>query len=200
MRRLLVGGVGLLVLGWCCSRPVLRGTARAWVVADEFTTAEVVALSDGARLPMRDRSVEWLRAGNVQRMVLLRSETRPTDRAGITPPMLQGRLQSLRETGVPESAVVLVGEELATMHSGMVALLGWAKSNRVTEVVLPTEPFATRRRAWLARRLLQPAGVRATVVPVALPEYAVDEWWRTKEGLLDFEQECVLMLYYWCRY
>jgi hypothetical protein len=33
-----------------------------------------------------------------------------------------------------------------------------------------------------------------------LPEYAVDEWWRTKEGLLAFEQECVLMLYYWCLY
>ena len=114
--------------------------------------------------------------------------------------MLLGRLQALREANVPDSAVVLVGEELATMHSGMTALLGWAQSNRVTQVVLPTEPFATRRRAWLARRLLQPEGIRATVVPVALPEYAVDEWWRTKEGLLAFEQECVLMLYYWCRY
>jgi len=200
VRWLLVGGLGLLVFGLCCWQPVLRAMGWMWVVTDEFTSAEVVALSDGARLPLRDRSVDWFREGKVQRMVLLRSETRPTDRAGITPPMLQGRLQVLRETGVPDSAVVLVGEELATMHSGMTALLGWAQSNRVTQVVLPTEPFATRRKAWLARRLLQPAGVRASVLAVAMPEYTVDEWWRTKEGLLEFEKECVLMLYYWCRY
>lgn len=90
MRRLLVVGLGLLVLGFCCWQPVLRATARAWVVTDEFMSAEVVALSDGARLPLRDRSLDWFREGKVQRMVLLRSETRPTDRAGITPQCFRG--------------------------------------------------------------------------------------------------------------
>lgn len=118
----------LLVVGLCCWQPVLRATARAWVVSDAFTSAEVVALSDVARLPLRDQSVDWFREGKVQRMALMRSETRPTDRAGITAPMLQGRLQTLRQAGVPDSAVVLVGEDLATMHAGMIALRGWAQS------------------------------------------------------------------------
>jgi len=181
-------------------QPVLRATARAWIVTDEFTSAEAVVLGDGAGRQTLGRSLEWVREGKVQRMVLLRGEMWPTDRAGITTPALPSRLSHIHAAGVPESAVALVGEELATMHSEMVALLGWAQSNRVTQVVLPTAPFATRRMAWLARRMLVPAGVRASVVSVAMPEYAVDEWWRTKDGLLAFEQECVLMLYYWCRY
>lgn len=188
------------VLAGCFWRPALRIAARGWVVSDQFSSADAVALSAGARAQSFDRAIDWFREHKVDRLVLLREETQPTDRAGITEPRLQWRLNELGKAGVPESALVVVGEELATMHSEMVALQGWVRSNRVTRVVLPASPFATRRKAWLVRRLRWPAGMQASVVAVAVPDYDVDHWWRTKEGLLAFEHECVLMAYYWCRY
>ena len=110
------------------------------------------------------------------------------------------RLRQLREAGVPENSVFLVGHELTCLHEEFTALRDWARSNHVSRVLLPTDPFATRRVEWLGRRLLEPAGVLARVIPVSVPDYTVAEWWRKEAGLIAFENEWVLLPYYWCRY
>lgn len=201
VRWLLAAGLVLAVMLVVLRQPLLRGAAHLWIVeASPFAPVDAVVVNASGRHSILDRSAQWVRDGQATRMILLRGETRATDRAGITPPILETRLRQLTEQGVPESARVLVGEELLTYHAEVSTLAAWARSHAVGPVIFPVEPFATRRVARLARRVLAPAGVRATVVPVAVPEYDVDRWWQSKEGLLAFEKECVLALYYWWRY
>lgn len=200
--------IGLLLLavllagvaGALLHRPLLRVFAQAWVIEAQAEQADAIVMSTSVRDHMFEQCLAWYRSGHATRLVLTDSETRPTDRAGITEPARAVRLRQLREAGVPEKSVFLVGHEITCLHEEFTALRDWAQSNHVQRVLLPTDPFVTRRVEWLGRRLLQPAGVLARVVPVDVPDYTVAEWWRKEAGLVAFENEWVLLPYYWIRY
>ncbi len=195
-----MAGLLLGIAGWLLWRPVLRAVARAWVVEQPVEQADAIVLATGTRDVLFQEAMGWFRSGRAPRIVLLDSETRPTDRAGITQPHRISRRGQLEAAGVPEGAVVLVGHELTTLHEDFTALRGWAQSNQVHRLLMPVEPFATRRVAWLGRRMLEPVGVQSIVVPVPVPDYSVDEWWRKEPGLIAFENEGVMAVYYWLRY
>ncbi len=188
------------IAGWLLWAPVLRMMARAWVVEQPVEQADAIVLATNTRTVLFNEALGWFRSGRAPRIVLLDSETRPTDRAGITQPGRVTRLRDLHAAGVPENAVILVGHELTTLHEDFVALRGWAQSNQVHRLLMPVEPFVTRRVGWLGRRMLEPVGVRTMAVPVAVPNYSVDEWWRKEDGLIAFENEGVMAIYYWLRY
>lgn len=200
MRRLLVVVLLAGIAGCLFWQPLLRTVARCWVVEQPVEHADAIVLATGTRDVLFAEALGWFQNGRAPRIVLLDSETRPTDRAGITEPARAVRLRQLREAGVPEKSVFLVGHELTCLHEEFTALRDWAQSNHVQRVLLPTDPFATRRVEWLGRRLLQPTGVLARVVPVDVPDYTVAEWWRKEAGLVAFENEWVLLPYYWSRY
>lgn len=180
-------------------RPLLRGFARVWIVGappEAVPRADAVVVSSGAAPEVFQQAIEVWRAGVVPRLIVTRSETRPTDRAGITVSAVEARRQWLERAGVPGSAREFIGEEIRLLSQEMPVIRAWAATNQVRRLLLPAEPFATRRVAWLARLQLTPLGIEPVTVPVPVPHYAVTNWWRTKEGLLAMENEWVMLAYY----
>ena len=180
-------------------RPLLRGFARAWIVGPPpgaAPRADAVVVSAGARPEVFQQAVELWRAGTAPRIIVTRYETKPTDRAGITTPFVELRRRWLDEAGVPAAAREFIGEELRLLSQEMPVVRAWAATNQVRRLLFPTEPFRTRRVAWLAWRQLAPLGIEPVPVPVPGPHYAVTNWWRTKEGLLAMENEWALHAYY----
>lgn len=180
-------------------RPLLRGFARAWIVGvppEAAPKADAVVVSAGARPEIFQQAVSLWRAGTADRIIVTRCETKPTERAGITTPLVELRRRWLDEAGVPELAREFIGDEIRLLSQEMVVVRAWAATNQVRRLLLPTEPFTTRRVGWLARRQLDPLGIEAVAVPVPGPHYAVTNWWRTKEGLLAMENEWVMLAYY----
>lgn len=190
-------GLAVLLLAGVFHRPLLRGVARLWQVERTAGSADAIVVSTGASPEQFQQALSWWREGRASRLVLTRSETKPTDRAGITVSMVEQRRHQLEGAGVPEAARVFIGEELRLLSQELLVVRAWAGTNGVKRILVPADPFATRRVHWLARRTLSPVGVEATVVPVATPHYTVSEWWRSKEGLLAMENEWALMAYYW---
>jgi|GEM_PF-1643033 len=180
-------------------RPLLRGFARAWVVGrppEAAPHADAVVVSAGARPEVFQQAIEVWRAGTASRIVVTRCETRPTDRVGITTPFVEQRRRWLDEAGVPEKAREFIGEEIRLLSQEMTAVRTWAATNQVRRLLFPSEPFATRRITWLARRQLAPLGIEPVTIPVPGPHYSVTNWWRTKEGLLGMENEWAMLAYY----
>lgn len=180
-------------------RPLLRGFARAWIVGpppEAAPRADAVVVSAGANPEVFQQAVELWRAGTAPRIIVTRCETRPTDRAGITTPFVELRRRWLDQAGVSESAREFIGEEIRLLSQEMPVVRAWATTNQVRRLLFPTEPLATRRVAWLARRQLAPLGIEPVPVPVPGPHYSVTNWWRTKEGLLAMENEWALLAYY----
>ncbi len=181
-------------------QPLLRGVAQAWIVEQPAGPADAIVVSTGAPREIFAQAVTWWREGKAPRLVLTRSKTQPTDRAGITISRVELCRQQLAAAGVPDSAREFIGEELRLLSQELPVVRAWAGTNGVKRILMPAEPFAVRRMAWLARRTLRPAGIELTVIPVATAHYSALEWWRSKEGLLAMENEWALMAYYWCRF
>jgi uncharacterized SAM-binding protein YcdF (DUF218 family) len=184
-------------------RPLLRGLGRAWVVGpspEVAPRADAIVVSTGARPEVFEQAVALWRAGQAPRLLITRSETKPTDRAGITTPMVEWRRRWLQQAGVPESACEFIGEEIRLLSQELVAVRAWAATNQVHRLLFPTEPFPTRRVAWLARQQLAPLGIEPVPIPVPGPHYSVESWWRTKEGVVALENEWALLAYSWWIY
>ena len=195
-----LAGLVVVVLTAVFHRPLLRGAARWWVVKSSVEQADVIAVGSNASDTVFRQALIWYREGRAPRIALLPSFTRPTDRIGITETTAERRVRELVKAGVPSDKFSLVGSELSTFHDSFCALREWSHSNQVRHILMPVSPFASRRGAWVARRILDPVKVQITVVAVAVPDYSVDEWWRTEAGLMGFENEAVLMADNWCRY
>ena len=89
--RLLTAGLATLLLAAVFHRPLLRGVARAWVVEQTAGPADAIVVSTGARPELFQQALAWWREGRAPRLVLTRSESKPTDRAGITVPEAHSR-------------------------------------------------------------------------------------------------------------
>ncbi len=178
-------------------RPLLRGLAQAWIVEQSAGPADAIVVSTGASREIFAQALTWWREGKAPRLVLTLSKTQSTESAGITMSRVEFCRQQLDAAGVPKSACEFIGKELRLLSEEIPAVQAWASTNDVKRILMPSEPFTTRRIAWLARRTLHPAGIELTVVPVTTAQYSAHEWWRTKEGLLAMENEWAMMVYYW---
>ncbi|MBM4247777.1 MAG: hypothetical protein FJ148_28980, partial [Deltaproteobacteria bacterium] len=153
-------------------RPLLRVFARAWIVGpapEAAPRADAVVVSAGARPEVFQQAVELWRTGAAPQIIVTRCETRPTDRAGITTPFVEQRRRWLDEADVPASAREFIGEEIRLLSQELTVVRSWAATNQVRRLLFPTEPFPTRRVAWLARRQLAPLGIEPVTIPVPGP-------------------------------
>jgi hypothetical protein len=75
----------------------------------------------------------------------------------------------------------------------------WAKQNYAKRLLIATEIFHTRRVRWLFHKQLKCAGIKVRIVAVAPHEYQASNWWWNEHGLIDFQNECVKLPYYWLK-
>ena len=81
------------------------------------------------------------------------------------------------------------------------ALRSWANRNAVSVLIVPTEIFSARRVSWMFRREFATTGVRIDV-PSFDPSrlYTRADWWKTEEGVIDFQNEILKYIYYRLKY
>lgn len=199
-RRKYALGLGLMVVllaALVTARvPLLRGAAHAWVISDPVQPVDAIVILpqvSGKPLP---EAARLHRDGIAPRLLMPSSLQRPTDRLGLTTPFDAQNRQLMRELGVPESAFEIVGEPAPTAHAAAEAIATWAKAQKLRSVLVVTELFQTRRVKWSLERALAPLGVVVSVRGVPVPDYQLDEWWRSEQGLIHFENEVVLNLFY----
>lgn len=192
-----LGLAGLLLATLIVARaPLLRGAAHAWVINDPVQAVDAIVILpqvSGKPLP---EAVRLHREGVAARLFMPSAPVRPTDRLGLTTPFDVQNHRLMRELGVPESAFEIVGQPALTAHEAAEAVATWAKAQKLRSVLVVTELFQTRRVKWAVERALAPLGVAVSVRGVPVPDYQLDEWWRNEQGLIHFENEVVLNLFY----
>lgn len=181
---------------WFLRTPLLAGAAALWVIHDPLEPADAIVMLPQAGLSPVWEAVRLHRAGLASRVVLVRSKLRPTDRAGLTQPYHEGHRRQMLDRGVPESDIVLVGEETASLFEASKAVRMWAVQSGARRLRLVTEAFATRRVCWALQRATSDLALTLRLHATPVPDYPVNEWWRHEQGLIHFENEVVLWLYY----
>jgi uncharacterized SAM-binding protein YcdF (DUF218 family) len=180
--------------------PILRGLADAWIVNDPPSHADAIVVLGGGLETRPFAAARLYREGYAPRILVTRPKASPTDEIGLTPREQDIARQVLVREGVPDSAIVGIGEDVQSTHDESLALGAWLRTNHASRVLIPTDVFHTRRVRWAFSKQLKGSGVAVSVEAIPVREYTVADWWRHEQGLVAFQNEVLKMGYYWLKY
>jgi len=106
----------------------------------------------------------------------------------------------LLSNSIPESAIVAIGNSVASTYDESLAVRAWMEKSGVKSILIPTDLFHTRRVRWLFNRELKDMQGQVRVQAVRPPAYSAKDWWQHEEGLIAFESEVIKSIYYWFKY
>ncbi len=179
---------------------MLRGAAAAWIVNDPVTNADAIYVLGGG-LEYRPFAAARLYTNHCASTVLVaQPELQPTAQMGLTVPEFVTARLVLLSNGVPAAAVRLIGTNVTSTREEALALKQWVAETHARSIIIPTDIFHTRRVRWIFNRALRGTGAAVHIVPVDVPRYTADDWWRHEEGVVAFETEVVKLLYYHFKY
>jgi uncharacterized SAM-binding protein YcdF (DUF218 family) len=99
---------------------------------------------------------------------------------------------------IPREAITVVAGGTST-YTDALAFREYARTKRVRSAILVTSHLHSRRARWTYERVL-PQTLRLTVIDADQPEFSVDRWWQSENGLLDVVAEYLKLGFYLTHY
>ena len=202
-RRAMIGlAIVALAVGaaWLEHEPILRHIAGWWDVSDELAHADAIVVL-GGDIDVRPFAAAALyKQGYAAKILLSNIQSGKAERLGLIPSNTELNRDVLRKLGVPETAIVIIGENNSSTQQEAAAVREWAVQSQAKRIIVPTELFAARRTRWIFDRELSPVGVEVFVHAFPSPGYTLADWWRHRHGLVDFNNEVLKYLYYRAKY
>jgi uncharacterized SAM-binding protein YcdF (DUF218 family) len=115
---------------------------------------------------------------------------------GVTLPEKEQTHRILLSNNVPESAMTVIGSNVANTYDESRAVRAWIEKSGAKSIVIPTDPFHTRRVRWIFSKELRGTKTEIHVVAIDPLRYRINDWWRHEEGLIAFQNEVIKYLYY----
>ena len=189
-----------ITVAWMARAPILRDVAELWVVSDPLARADAIVILSG-RLDVRPFAAAALyKRGMAHQVLFSRAAPGPIDALRLLPKQTELNRQILGKLGVPDEAMVEFGQGVSSTYDEARALVDWVRSSGARSLIIPTDLFTTRRIRWIFQRQLDPMGVRVMVQAIEPPEYKLDGWWRSENGLIEFQNEVIKFVYYRLKY
>jgi uncharacterized SAM-binding protein YcdF (DUF218 family) len=187
-------------IAWLEHEPILRHIAGWWAVSDELAHADVIVVL-GGDIDVRPFAAAALyRQGYAAKILVSNIQFGKAERLELIPSHTELNRDVLRKLGVPETAIVTIGENNSSTQQEAVAVREWALQSQAKRIIVPTELFSARRTRWIFDRELSPIGVEVVVHAFPSPGYTLADWWRHRYGLIDFNNEVLKYLYYRAKY
>ena len=192
--------IALGALAWFFRAPLLSGIANAWIVHDPLSQADAIVVLGGGVQTRPFEAARLFRDGYAPRVLVASPERKPTDEMGLTAGDTEITRQILLKRGVPDSAIVVFGNEVSSTHEEALALRNWLAQTGAKKIIIVSDPFHTRRVRWLFRKELATTGAQILTGVAAPLKYTVSNWWQTEQGLIEFQNELIKYAYYRVRY
>ena len=176
----------------------MSSAARAWLVNDALEQGDVVVVLGGGADSRPFAAAELYKRGYAP-VVLVADPSPGTLPAVRRPGRSEGQMavDRLRRMGVPDSAIVRFGGEVTSTRDEAHGVRRWLEQHRVHRVVIPTDPFHTRRVRFIFERELKGLAVQITVICIPNQRYDPLEWWKSEEATRIFGREIVKLVFYY---
>jgi uncharacterized SAM-binding protein YcdF (DUF218 family) len=174
---------------------LLRGLSRLLVVDESHAGTTCVALLGGDG--RHDRAAGFYHDGRARQVLLVQSYPDRLEALRLVPSRDEVDRQALLARGVPDAAVTVIPGQARDDWERVRALRPWLQDHPGVHVHLVCERFGSRRLQLLCRRVLGPDAARVHLLALAPGDYDETNWWQSKEGLLDFLRQVVVLTYAW---
>jgi uncharacterized SAM-binding protein YcdF (DUF218 family) len=199
LRRVSLVFGGLVVLAlilWLARAPILRGLAHAWVVDEGPAKADAILVPGGGVNNRPFAAAELHAKGYAPKILILDVKASATAELGLVPTEETLTRGILEKKAVPAQAIERIGKQVTSSGEEAAALRDWVKSSGAKRILVTTDPFHTRRLAWLLRKELADTDATLIFTPAPNGKCGPDNWWQHEAGLIDFQNEVVKYLFY----
>lgn len=190
----------VLTLAWYFREPLLSGIARGWVVDDPSAKADAIVVLGGGRDWRPFAAADMFLAGQAPVLLVSQPEQSPSQNLLQHPTEADVNTAVLTKKGVPPTAIQPLGHNVTSTRDEALALREWVVAHRAKDILIPTDPFHTRRTRWIFQKALEGTGASVHMSAVPHPRYTTENWWQQEEGFLGFQNELVKSLYYLINY
>jgi uncharacterized SAM-binding protein YcdF (DUF218 family) len=179
---------------------ILADVALMWVVNEPTNCADAIVILGGGLENRPLAAARLFHDGIAPRILYMDVRSSPARRSV---PMVRESEQTLRimlDNGVPETALTLIGTNVANTFDESRAIRSWLEKSSARSIIIPTDAFHTRRVRWIFRKEFR--GVKAEIHVEALKSlhYETESWWKTEDGRSAFKNEILKSIYYWLKY
>lgn len=189
-------GLVLAVVAWQTHERWLAAMIHAWVVNEPVEHADAVVVLGGGSQYRTFPAARMYREGQVTKVLFPDIALGPEEAGRTTSRETELIARVLTHEGVPATAQETIGKDVSSTRDEILAVREWAKRNGAHTVIVPTDPFHTRRLSRLGQKLFAGSDTRLVVVAVDLPNFRWQEWWRHDQGVLAFQNELIKSVLY----
>jgi uncharacterized SAM-binding protein YcdF (DUF218 family) len=179
---------------------ILTGLADLWTVRQPVAKADAVVVLGGGEQYRPFEAARLYREGCIAKILIPNVKSSLTERLGLTLPCSELNRRILLKQGVPESALIFIGDQVSSTYEEAMAVREWIQRSGARAIIISTDLFHTRRVDWLFHKLLAKTGVVINIDALSPEEYAAANWWQHEEGLIAFNNEVVKYLLYRFKY
>ena len=197
---LLIAFGAMLVVGYVFRAPLLTSLARTWVVNEQVTSADAIVILGGGPENRPFAAARLFHAGVAPLILYMDVKPGPAEMLGVVPTEEEQTRRILLSNSVPESALCMIGTNVASTYDESCAVRNWAKQTGAKSIVITTDLFHTRRARWIFRKELRDTDVRVYLSAVNARDYGVTNWWQQEPGIIDFQNEIIKSIYYRLKY
>lgn len=179
----------LLAVAWQTRERWLAAMVHAWVVNDPVERADVVMVLGGGAQFRSFEAVRLHREGHATKVLFPHIKPGPDepDATVSRETVLIGKV--LDHHSIPGGAREEIGRNVTSTRDEITALRAWADGVQARVIIVPTDPFHTRRLKALIHSIFAGSATRVLVTVVDPPGYRWQEWWRDEHGFLAFQNE-----------
>ena len=188
--------VGLGEMAWLERVPLLRGAANLWIVSDEATHADAVAILGGGLEERPFIAADLYHKGLAKTVLVSQVAESHAVKVGIVEGHTEANYQALLKLGVPAAAIETFGVANKNTNDEAVELRAWADTHKVAAIIIPIEIFSSRRVYWILHRKFSGLPVNIEVLAFDQSDFTRENWWRDDHGLVAFQNEIIKYIYY----
>jgi uncharacterized SAM-binding protein YcdF (DUF218 family) len=199
--RPLIGMFVLVVaVGWLLREPVLLGAANLWIVSDPISRADAIVVLGGGLETRPFVAAEMWRRGLADKILISQAREGRAVSIGAMPSNTELNREILLKLGVPAGLIETFGTANKNTRDEAVALREWSERNAASVFIIPTEIFPARRVRWIFCHEFFGTAVSIEVPSFEPPDYTRQDWWKTEQGLIAFQNEVLKYIYYRLKY
>jgi uncharacterized SAM-binding protein YcdF (DUF218 family) len=179
---------------------ILTELAGAWVVNEPPTKADAIVVLGGDPANRPFAAAKLYHGGFAPKILYMDVKLNAAAKLGIDISERELTRRLLLSNDIPETAIAAIGHGVTSTYDESRAVRDWMEKNHAKSILIPTDPFHTRRVRWIFLRELADIQAQVRVQAVQLPSYGVGDWWQHEEGLVAFENEVIKFVYYRLRH
>jgi uncharacterized SAM-binding protein YcdF (DUF218 family) len=180
--------------------PIMSAAAKGWIVDDGAIKCDAVVVLGGGLDSRPSFAADLYRRGLVTTVLVSAVRDGPAALKGVIPTETSIAVGLLEKEGVPASAIHTFGKQVNSTRDESVGLHAWLKEHPLQHILIPTDPYHTRRVKWLFKKELKDQHVTVSVASIPCPRYDPLQWWNSEEATISFQNEVVKLAYYWWHY